>query len=97
MAGLVEVRETHVCSFGNRDQIAFQIVGPVVIGAGEGLLGLADGANELCAAMPADVVERSQPAIPSHDDKDVVQPSLNGDVLARLADILGKARISPGR
>ena len=60
-----------------------------------GLLRLADRTQQLCTAMPANVVERAQAMIATFDDEDVVETGLDGNVLAWFRNIFRKAGVAP--
>ena len=71
-------------------QFSLKVVSPIVVGASDRLLRLADGAQQLGSAVPADIVKSPPPPIPPHDDEQVVQAGLHRDVLAGFADVFGK-------
>ena len=93
-AGRVEVGKL-LGPLRHADQLPLQVVGPVVIGTAQRCR-LSDRSDQLRPAVAADVVKGPQLPILAHDDEDVVQPRLHGQVLARFGQILHEPRVGPG-
>ena len=94
-AGFVDLAAKLTFFFGNGDAFTFEVVGPIVVGAGDGFLSFADGAKELGATVAAEVVEGAEASVAPHDDEEIVEARLDREVLARLADVFGKSGVAP--
>lgn len=66
-----------------------------MVGAGQRLLGFTHRADQLGAAMAADVVKGAQTMIAAHDDEQVVQPGLHRNVMAGARHILNQTGKAP--
>ena len=88
VGGLVHTGK--VALVGNATQLAFEAVGPAVVGADEVLLPTA-AFGQACTTVPADIVEGPRPAVlaTNHQDRDAAE--VVGEVVARLRDLVGQA------
>ena len=93
--GHVEIGEQRLV-LGHAGELAFEIIGPMVIGAGQHRAAAAVALEQLVAAVPADVVERAQRTVAPAQHEQRITPDLNAAVVARRRRVGGHAGEAPG-
>ena len=76
-------------------EIAVKLEGPGVIGAGNHVFGFTFTAQQLVAAVRADVIESAQNVVAAADDNDIFTNDLPGDVVVRPGDLAAVGDANP--
>ena len=76
-------------------EIAVQLEGPGVIGAGNHVFGFTLAAQQLVAAVWADVIEGAQNVVAPADDNDIFADDLSGNVIVRPGDFAAVGDANP--
>ena len=87
----------HAAAERNADQVAFQIVGPLVIGADEFVRRAAQLAAEFRGAVRAAVLERMDRAVRGARHHDRGRPDIGADEIAGVRNLRLERDIVPGR
>ena len=89
----IEIR--HVFAVAGVGEIAVKLEGPGVIGAGNHVFGFTFTAQQLVAAVRADVIESAQNVVAAADDNDIFANDLPGDVVVRPGDLAAVGDANP--
>ncbi|MNE39232.1 hypothetical protein D3C80_1331740 [compost metagenome] len=89
------VEVDHVVAVARVGQLAVELEGPGVVRAGDDVLGLAAAAEQLVAAVRADVVEGAQDAVAAAHDDDAFADHFTGDVGVVLGHFAAVADADP--